>query len=305
MRAYPSVARLFVLAALGALGALGACGDDARANIEPEPEPEPDPKPDCNPGFVLAGDVCVDVDECAGGLDNCDLHAACANTAGAFTCTCESGWIGDGASCELAPCRYQYTAGHGDMYTSWDATSGLVMALRSELEPGMGERAYPPLDVCIHVPHSTYEEIVSFGGRPPGAGWDPVGVAAGEPFWYLSETPIDGTPWFGIASDQSPAGGIPIGVFEQFMTLTLQVAGPTGAALSLWGSVDDPESPPFLFSTAIGLEEAEVITGSHAHMSWAFTRAGTYLVEATITGTRVDTREKVTSQPATYRFIVD
>jgi surface-anchored protein len=132
-----------------------------------------------------------------------------------------------------------------------------------------------------------------------------VGVGAGEPFWYLSETPIDGAPWFGIASDLSPAGGIPIGVFGEYLTLALSIAPPPGAALSAWASVDDPEAPPFLFSTAIHRHQAQVVTGSHAHLSWAFTRAGTYLVDATITGTRNGSGEKVSSRPVTYRFIVE
>ncbi|XP_038075664.1 fibrillin-2-like [Patiria miniata] len=41
----------------------------------------------------------TDVDECADGLDNCDLNAACTNTHGSFTCTCNSGYTGDGTIC--------------------------------------------------------------------------------------------------------------------------------------------------------------------------------------------------------------
>ena len=32
--------------------------------------------------------------------DNCDINAACADTEGSFTCTCEEGYTGDGVSCQ-------------------------------------------------------------------------------------------------------------------------------------------------------------------------------------------------------------
>ncbi len=288
---------------VAAVAALAACGDDVRPASVPVPVPVPVPV-SCDAGFMKVGNACVDVDECTLDRDNCDVRAACSNTPGTFTCTCEDGWSGDGTQCEPTPCRFRYTAGHGDMYASWDPATGLAMSLRSELEPGMGERAYAPSEVCIDVPRSTYDEVVNLGGRPSGAGWDPIGVAEGEAFWFLSETPIDGTPWFGIASDLSPAGGVPIGVLDDYLTLSLAVTPPADAALSVWGSVSDPEAPPFLFSTAHRLLETQIITGSHGHVSWAFTRPGEYRVEAVIEGTRLDTGASVSSLPVTYRFVV-
>lgn len=277
------------------LAFVAGCADDPTAHEAPA----------CDDGFALANGTCADIDECTLELDNCDARATCTNTPGGFTCACPDGWTGDGTSCAPAPCRYDYANGHGDMYTSWDATNGFTMALRSELEPGLGERAYAPFDVCIHVPHATYDDVVSIGGRPPGPGWDPVGVAEGVPFWYLSEVAIEGTPWFGVASDPSPAGGVPIGIFTESLTLKLSVSGPPDSAFSVWSSVSDPEAPPFLFSTSTSRSEAHVFTGSHAHLTWAFTKAGIYLVEATIRGTHADTGETESSAPATYRFIVE
>lgn len=58
----------------------------------------------CNAGWerdTAAGavDWCIDVDECAVPSDNCDAEAVCADTTGSFTCTCNAGYTGDGASC--------------------------------------------------------------------------------------------------------------------------------------------------------------------------------------------------------------
>ena len=42
----------------------------------------------------------IDVDECDLELDNCHTHAYCANVEDGFTCTCKSGYTGDGLDCE-------------------------------------------------------------------------------------------------------------------------------------------------------------------------------------------------------------
>ena len=290
-----SVRRLHRAARWLCITALASCGDNLALPEELTP---------CPFGFEPSGDACVDVDECATAATTCDARAVCTNRAGGFTCACPPGWSGDGTTCRPALCEYDYLQGHGDMYTTWTAERGLAMALRSELEPGKGELAYDPFEVCIHVPRSTYDEIVGFGGRPAGPGWDPVGVAEGQPFWYLPELPIEGTPWFGIASDVSPAGGVPVGVFGESLTLTIRVTPPADAAFSAWGSVDDPEAPPFVFSTTAGLDTSELFTSSHRHLSWAFTRPGEYLVEASIAGELADSGERRASAPVTYRFIV-
>ena len=46
--------------------------------------------------FYLA----VDVDECSDGSHNCDTNAQCTNTEESFTCTCNSGYSGNGAICQ-------------------------------------------------------------------------------------------------------------------------------------------------------------------------------------------------------------
>lgn len=41
----------------------------------------------------------LDVDECATDMDNCAQQATCTDTEGSFTCTCNTGYTGDGMTC--------------------------------------------------------------------------------------------------------------------------------------------------------------------------------------------------------------
>lgn len=40
-----------------------------------------------------------DINECTVGTDNCHARAVCTNTIGSFTCTCQSGYAGNGVIC--------------------------------------------------------------------------------------------------------------------------------------------------------------------------------------------------------------
>ncbi len=47
------------------------------------------------------GDFCnQDMDECVSGLVPCDEHGTCTNTPGAYTCSCNPGFEGDGFQCD-------------------------------------------------------------------------------------------------------------------------------------------------------------------------------------------------------------
>ena len=42
----------------------------------------------------------LDIDECADAtLNNCDVNAFCTDTVGSYTCTCNTGYTGDGFTC--------------------------------------------------------------------------------------------------------------------------------------------------------------------------------------------------------------
>ena len=50
----------------------------------------------CNPYLTLPS---ADINECEVGTDSCDENAECNNTDGSYTCSCNTGYSGDGQSC--------------------------------------------------------------------------------------------------------------------------------------------------------------------------------------------------------------
>ena len=42
----------------------------------------------------------ADIDECSEGLDVCASNAICSNTEGGYNCSCDTGYHGDGITCE-------------------------------------------------------------------------------------------------------------------------------------------------------------------------------------------------------------
>ena len=53
---------------------------------------------DCPDGYDGI-DCETDIDECTLGTDTCATHATCTNIVGGYSCTCNSGFVGDGATC--------------------------------------------------------------------------------------------------------------------------------------------------------------------------------------------------------------
>lgn len=49
------------------------------------------------------------MNECEDGTHNCDENATCTNTDGSYTCSCASGYSGDGITCNGLECVFSKT----------------------------------------------------------------------------------------------------------------------------------------------------------------------------------------------------
>ena len=52
------------------------------------------------PLSLLTSSCSIDVDECSNDVYPCDSNANCTNNDGSFLCTCQTGYTGNGLSCE-------------------------------------------------------------------------------------------------------------------------------------------------------------------------------------------------------------
>ena len=50
-------------------------------------------------GLLLNKVILVDINECDAGLHSCDGNATCTNTVGSYTCSCNTGFGGNGYNC--------------------------------------------------------------------------------------------------------------------------------------------------------------------------------------------------------------
>jgi cysteine-rich repeat protein len=93
----------------GTGGAAAMCGDGSIALDEGCDDGNKAGGDGCSAGCAVetgyqcsgAPSVCVDIDECVSGADDCSDNAACTNTPGSFTCACDPGFSGDGVTCTL------------------------------------------------------------------------------------------------------------------------------------------------------------------------------------------------------------
>lgn len=191
----------------------------------------------------------------------------------------------------------EYSKGHGDIGIAyedgafephWHLHSGAVVdgsALGADEE-------YEPDALVALVPGPSI-------ARPAGTQWDFLGVAAGEPFWFLPQNEDVNKPYLGIASEElTPA---------DWTSLTLSLAGmsgPAGGHFSLW-EIGTFGELTVKFATSDGITGADSfaqIVGSHAHYNWGFTKPGDY--ELTFRWDGVHSMDGAISAEGTFGFTV-
>jgi surface-anchored protein len=125
-------------------------------------------------------------------------------------------------------------------------------------------------------------EADHFVNRPPGAQWDFLGAAAGEPVWFAPQGQMAGRLYLGLSSEALPPSsfsGRPV-----TMRLTA-VSGP--GAVSLW-QTDVFGTPITSWASSDGLNASDsfvMTSGGHHHFNWGFSQQGRYLltIEASVT----------------------
>ena len=53
----------------------------------------------CDTVYPMIPNLISDIDECTSDTDNCHTDATCVNDPGTFSCSCNSGYSGDGVTC--------------------------------------------------------------------------------------------------------------------------------------------------------------------------------------------------------------
>ncbi len=201
-----------------------------------------------------------------------------------------------------------FSSGHGDVFA--------VGYMGGQLEPhvhiengivngvNVPNGEYPPNQITTLVPQSTFDYIQSQGGRPAGATWDPIGVAAGAPFYFLPQADSGpggasalGAPFAGVGTEELPAASWTTPISIQLIS----VAGP--GHFSFWQS--SGPTTTFHMSSADGINGSDVYTqaaGAHDHASWGFTAPGIYSITVQVSGTHATDGPKTAN--ATYQFAV-
>jgi hypothetical protein len=200
---------------------------------------------------------------------------------------------------------FNYVAGHGDIGLSYDSGSDtlriylnfnsnsvvqdangdqLTMTELDALQNPVGTAEWSMKDFRVVVPASQQF------AREPGAAWDIVGVAAGEPYWELPQSPLQGVPYFGFERR-------PTSLPDTTFTLGNVLSAPEGGIISAWQYDTSGENPDLglnrYWSTAPDFESANAIAlaGSHQHFNFGFSQPGLYQFEIIGTTSEVPDRE--------------
>lgn len=203
-------------------------------------------------------------------------------------------------------CPVEYRAGHGDLFLAYDETHGLTLSLRSHLiypEPVGVPPEHDPDDVCIVVPSSSHAEVVELGGRPEFSEFEPIGVDAGKPFWFLSQNnrgPLE--PFLGLSTEGVPSAAFAGALRFEFHPLDPAAAGEfslyqSGFPPRFFVSTRSPER------TQSGAPVVELGTGVHDHYNWTFSKPGRYDLRVIASGQLAGASEVRIEQ--IYKFLIE
>ena len=150
----------------------------------------------CLAGYKGDGKTCINLDECALGIDSCDSNAQCSDTDGSFTCTCNAGYEGDGMTCYFKGFDFEdgdqgwtanvdlvtntgateTAANHWSLASSLPGTVGVVLGSTWWTNPNNGssgaDRSHvtsPPLTATCTNPSITFD---SFSSNESGLRYD-------------------------------------------------------------------------------------------------------------------------------------
>lgn len=121
----------------------------------------------------------------------------------------------------------------------------------------------------------------------------------GTAVWILPEVQNTDLLWPGLSAEE-----IESGVFAAD-TVTVAVEKVTGAGRVAIFTENAVGAPQVLVNSGDGLPDSVALqAGSHRHASWAFQRAGVYLVKVRATATLAATGATVVSEPVDYKIVV-
>ena len=71
---------------------------------------------------------CTDINECDNGQNDCDRDAICSNTIRSYSCTCDTGYYGNGIQCSAAHAVLvlsNYNSNNKPMVVSFEGEFGI------------------------------------------------------------------------------------------------------------------------------------------------------------------------------------